>query len=76
MHFVGLDLAWGEKKQTGVAAIDLNGRLLENLVDRQMDPNRHDLLFSTEKLPLGTYQVYIQKKSGNETVKFVKLKTN
>src|SRR5262245_14375480 len=28
MHFVGLDLAWGEKKQTGVAAIDLNGRLL------------------------------------------------
>jgi predicted RNase H-like nuclease len=29
MHFVGLDLAWGEKKQTGVAAIDLSGRLLD-----------------------------------------------
>jgi predicted RNase H-like nuclease len=28
MHFVGLDLAWGEKKQTGVAAIDPGGRLL------------------------------------------------
>jgi len=28
MHFVGLDLAWGEKKQTGVAAIDSEGRLL------------------------------------------------
>lgn len=28
MHFVGLDLAWGEKKQTGVAAVDANGRLL------------------------------------------------
>ena len=28
MHFVGLDLAWGEKKQTGVAAIDSDGRLL------------------------------------------------
>ncbi|MFG1931447.1 DUF429 domain-containing protein [Mycobacterium sp. NPDC048908] len=28
MHFVGLDLAWGEKKQTGVAAIDAGGRLL------------------------------------------------
>jgi predicted RNase H-like nuclease len=28
MHFVGLDLAWGEKKQTGVAAIDADGRLL------------------------------------------------
>ena len=28
MHFVGLDLAWGEKNQTGVAAIDHDGRLL------------------------------------------------
>jgi predicted RNase H-like nuclease len=27
MYFVGLDLAWGEKKQTGVAAIDADGRL-------------------------------------------------
>jgi predicted RNase H-like nuclease len=28
MHFVGLDLAWGEKSQTGVAVIDPDGRLL------------------------------------------------
>jgi predicted RNase H-like nuclease len=28
MHFVGLDLAWGEKKQTGVAVVDADGRLL------------------------------------------------
>ncbi|MGX9788191.1 DUF429 domain-containing protein [Mycobacterium sp. MMS18-G62] len=28
MYFVGLDLAWGEKKQTGVAVVDVNGRLL------------------------------------------------
>jgi predicted RNase H-like nuclease len=28
MHFVGLDLAWGEKNSTGVAAIDSDGRLL------------------------------------------------
>jgi predicted RNase H-like nuclease len=28
MYFVGLDLAWGEKSQTGVAAIDSDGRLL------------------------------------------------
>ncbi|OBA87831.1 GTP pyrophosphokinase [Mycobacteriaceae bacterium 1482268.1] len=28
MHFVGLDLAWGENNQTGVAAIDADGRLL------------------------------------------------
>jgi predicted RNase H-like nuclease len=28
MHFVGLDLAWGEKNQTGVAAIATDGRLL------------------------------------------------
>ena len=28
MHFVGLDLAWGEKNSTGVAVIDSDGRLL------------------------------------------------
>jgi predicted RNase H-like nuclease len=28
MHFVGLDLAWGEKNQTGVAVVDTDGRLL------------------------------------------------
>jgi predicted RNase H-like nuclease len=28
MHFVGLDLAWGEKKQTGIAAVATDGRLL------------------------------------------------
>jgi predicted RNase H-like nuclease len=28
MHFVGLDLAWGEKNNTGVAVVDAGGRLL------------------------------------------------
>ncbi|CAN3130888.1 bifunctional ribonuclease/(p)ppGpp synthase [Mycobacterium sp. smrl_JER01] len=28
MNFVGLDLAWGEKNQTGVAVVDTDGRLL------------------------------------------------
>ena len=28
MHFVGFDLASGEKNQTGVAAIDADGRVL------------------------------------------------
>jgi predicted RNase H-like nuclease len=28
MHFVGLDLAWGEKNHTGVAVVDAAGRLL------------------------------------------------
>ena len=28
MHFVGLDLAWGERKPTGVAVLDADGRLV------------------------------------------------
>lgn len=28
MYFVGLDLAWGEKNQSGVAVVDTDGRLL------------------------------------------------
>ncbi len=28
MHFVGVDLAWGEKNQSGLAVIDSDGRLL------------------------------------------------
>jgi predicted RNase H-like nuclease len=35
MYFVGLDLAWGEKNQTGVAVIDSDGRLLH--VDAAQD---------------------------------------
>ena len=29
MHFIGLDLAWGEKRPTGVAVLDDDGRLVE-----------------------------------------------
>ncbi|MGD9513560.1 bifunctional ribonuclease/(p)ppGpp synthase [Mycolicibacterium sp.] len=29
MYFVGLDLAWGEKNQSGLAVIDADGRLLQ-----------------------------------------------
>ena len=29
MHFVGLDLAWGERKPTGVAVLDDDGRLVD-----------------------------------------------
>ena len=28
MHFVGLDLAWGERKPTGVAVVDDTGTLV------------------------------------------------
>ncbi len=28
MYFVGLDLAWGERKPTGVAVLDDDGRLV------------------------------------------------
>src|ERR1700753_813004 len=28
MRFVGLDLAWGEKNNTGIAVVDSDGRLL------------------------------------------------
>lgn len=28
MHYIGLDLAWGEKKPTGVAVVDTDGQLL------------------------------------------------
>ena len=28
MHYVGVDLAWGDRKPTGLAVLDENGRLL------------------------------------------------
>ena len=37
MHFVGLDLAWGEKKPTGVAVLDDAGRLLHVAAHRSDD---------------------------------------
>jgi predicted RNase H-like nuclease len=43
MHFVGLDLAWGEKNHTGVAVIDSSGRLLHIGIARD-DANIEDAL--------------------------------
>lgn len=33
MHFVGVDLAWGERRPTGLAALDADGRLLHVSAD-------------------------------------------
>lgn len=55
---------------------DMQGRLISSLVDRNLSADKHEIAFSTENFALGSYQIYIQKKSGNETLKFVKLKSN
>ena len=59
-----------------VAIYDLTGKKITTLVDKTLNPDKHEVLFETKDLPLGNYQIYIQKKSGNETVKFLKLRTN
>src|SRR5581483_6314403 len=43
MHFVGVDLAWGEINQTGVAVVDADGRLL-TIGTAQTDANIADAL--------------------------------
>ena len=42
-HFIGLDLAWGQKRPTGVAVLDADGRLLE-LSSRVTDDEIADAL--------------------------------
>ncbi|MFN5418286.1 MAG: DUF1501 domain-containing protein [Flavobacteriia bacterium] len=59
-----------------VTVYDLNGREFKILIDKQLDPKQHEITFDTSDLPLGTYQVQILKKSGEESVRFVKLRTN
>lgn len=59
-----------------VSLFDMNGRELQVLADKQLSPDKHVLTFDTSDLALGTYQLSIQKKSGNETVRFIKLRTN
>ena len=39
MHFVGLDLAWGEQNQTGVAVVDADGRLGARRCRRRTTPS-------------------------------------
>src|SRR5689334_17600974 len=43
VHFIGLDLAWGEKRPTGIAVLDPDGRLLE-LSSRTTDDEIADAL--------------------------------
>lgn len=59
-----------------VEIYDLMGKKISTLLDSNLSPNKHEIQFETKDLPLGNYQIYIQKKSGNETVQFLKLRSN
>ena len=56
MYFVGLDLAWGERKPTGVAVVDDTGKLV-HLAVAQDDASikakvREEVRALTQRFPL------------------------
>jgi uncharacterized protein (DUF1501 family) len=55
---------------------DMQGRKIKTLVDSKLEPNQHQINFDTKELTIGNYQIYIQKSSGNETLKLLKLTQN
>jgi uncharacterized protein (DUF1501 family) len=59
-----------------VDIFDMNGQKVKTVVDKNLDAQQHQIEIETKELRIGSYQVYIQKKSGNETVKLLKLGNN
>ncbi|TNE55817.1 MAG: DUF1501 domain-containing protein [Bacteroidetes bacterium] len=53
--------------------VDISGRSCGVIYDGNLDLDEHHIPFETKKLPRGTYRVIIQKKSGNESVQFLKM---
>lgn len=59
-----------------VTLFNSNGQELQTIIDNTLAASGHQLSFETKDLAVGNYHLFIQKKSGNETIKFMKLKTN
>ncbi len=54
-----------ETERTQVSIIDLNGRLVENLLDRELNAGAHHLIWNAERLSSGQY--FIQARTGEKT---------
>jgi uncharacterized protein (DUF1501 family) len=59
-----------------ISIYDMNGKKLQVALDKTLDQKKHTVEIDTSALSLGTYQVHIEKRSGNETLRFVKLRSN
>lgn len=59
-----------------IELFDFQGRKVRTILDKTLEYNKHEISFDTSDLSLGNYQVLIQKKSGDEIVKFLKLRSN
>jgi uncharacterized protein (DUF1501 family) len=59
-----------------VEIYDLQGKNIGTILDRNLDGKQHKIELDTDELSLGTYTINILKKSGNESVRFIKLRTN
>ena len=57
-----------------VDVLDLSGKLIGNVYDGNLEKEIHSINYNLFEIPSGQYMVVIRKKSGVETVKFMKVK--
>ena len=57
-----------------IDVIDLNGRELKSVFSGNLVPQTHLIPIDLDDLFAGNYRVQIQKKSGNVSIQFVKMK--
>lgn len=58
-----------------IAIIDFNGKVIETVVDRTLEANNHLLPIDLDRLQIGEYFISIRKKSGDATLKLIKVKS-
>ena len=59
-----------------IVILDLSGREIQTCLEKNLDTNRHTIPLEIIDLKPGNYILNIQKKSGSESLKFIKVKSN
>lgn len=65
-----------ESEFVQIAVFDLQGKLVQNVVSKNLGGGEHHIKLDTDELVSGQYLVSVLKKSGNFNTRFVKVKNN
>jgi hypothetical protein len=57
-----------------VEILDLNGKCLKTIIDKELTQNVHTIPFQLEELSPGKYLVQVRKKSGDISLNLIKVK--
>jgi hypothetical protein len=63
-----------ENEWVKVDIIDFTGKIIDNPIDSIIEPGTHSIMLDLAHLQTGEYIISIQKQSGNQSIKMIKVR--